>query len=184
MRSVSLSWFVVHGKINRERSIGNVLAASGFEVFMPVCRVRRQWSDRAKECTVPLFPSYIFARFDICERLAVLKAPGVISIVGRGKHPVPLTDDEVRNIRIMVDSGLSTYPWPYVKTGQTITISGGPLRGLQATVLDEDASRRKLIVSVDLLNRSIAVDIAPEWTSPFGPASSGFQLARGAKPAA
>lgn len=109
MRSASLSSFVVHGKINRERSIGNVLAASGFEVFLPVPR----WTAMVRPSQrmySPLFPSYIFARFDICERLAFLKALGVISIIGRGKHPVPLTDDEVWNIRTMVDSGFSTYP--------------------------------------------------------------------------
>lgn len=178
MRSATFSWFVVHGKINRERSIGNNLATSGFEVFLPVCRVRRQWSDRIKESTTPLFPSYIFCRFDIHERLTVLKVPGVVSIVGMGKDPVPLTDDEVRNIRIMVDSGLSAYPWPYVKVGHAVTISKGPLRGLRAIVLDEDALRRRLIVSVELLNRSIAVDIAPEWAGSVGPTPAGFKLAQ------
>lgn len=134
-----------------------------FEVFLPVRQVRRQWSDRIKQAIVPLFPSYIFCRFAVRDKLTVLRTPGVISIVGIGKDPVPLTDEEVRNVRIMVDSGVSAYPWPYIRVGRSVAISEGPLRGLRAIVLEEDASARKLIVSIELLNRSVAVDIPPEW---------------------
>jgi transcription antitermination factor NusG len=176
-KSPTCSWFVVHGKTNRERSIGNALAATGFEVFLPLGQIKRQWSDRIKRSTIPLFPGYIFCRLDIRDKLTVLKTPGVISIVGRGKEPVPLADDEVCNVRIMVDSGLCAYPWPYVIAGRPIEICEGPLRGLRAIVLEEDATTRRLIVSVELLNRSVAVGIVPEWVMSLEPNSSDFKLA-------
>ncbi len=176
-------WFVVHGKTGHERSIGTALATMAFEVFLPARRVKRQWSDRIKQSTTPLFPGYLFCRFDIHDKLNVLKTPGVISIVGIGKEPVPVTDEEVRNVRIMVDSGVSAYPWPYIRVGRPIAISDGPLRGLHAIVLEENASTRKLIVSVELLNRSVAVDIPPEWAISLEPISSDSKHVRCARAA-
>lgn len=181
--SFALSWFVVHGKTGHERSIARALAAMSFDVFLPASRVTRQWSDRIKHSTVPLFPGYVFCRFDIHDKLNVLKNPSVISIVGRGKEPVPVTDEEVRNIRIMVDSGVSAYPWPYIRVGRPIAISDGPLRGLHAIVLEENALTRKLIVSVELLNRSVAVDILPEWAISIEPRSSDSAFLRCARAA-
>ncbi len=178
MTSPTLAWFVVHGKFNRERSIDVLLRTAGFETFLPTCRIKRRWSDRLKEIAVPLFPGYIFCKLDVREKLSILKVPGVISLIGIGKEPLPLSNEEVDNIRIMVESGFSVYPWPYVQLGATVVISEGPLRGLRAIVLEEDASRRRLIVSVELLNRSIAVDIAPEWATVVRPVSPGRKLGR------
>lgn len=163
MTSPHSAWFAVNSKTNRERRVATALRNQGYEVFLPTYKVRRRWSDRIKEFLAPLFPSYVFCRFDPGDKLPLLKTPGVLSIVCVGSRPVSVDEEELENVRAMVGSGLPAYPWPYLKSGQSVTIAEGPLRGLRATLVETQTSGRKLIVSITMLNRSIAVDIDPAW---------------------
>lgn len=133
---------------------------------MPMCRSRRRWSDRVKEVEVPLFSGYLFCRFDPHDRqVPILGTPGVISIVGAGKTPIPVPDAEIEAIRSVVRSGLKAQPWPYVKLGTPVYIERGPLAGLEGIVTNTDKVCR-LMVSVSLLQRSVAVEIDRDWVRP------------------
>ena len=88
-------WFAVRTRINYEKAAFSVLSDKGFESFLPLYRERRSWSDRIKQLEIPLFPGYFFCRTNLGERLNVLNTPGVMSVLGSGRIPVPIPDVEV-----------------------------------------------------------------------------------------
>jgi len=116
----------------------------------------------------PLFPGYVFCRLDLLKRLPVLVTPGVISIVGAGKTPLPIDDAEISAVQTAVKSGLSSEPCQFLQIGQKVTINSGPLCGLEGIVA-EIRGRQRLVLSVTLLCRSIAVQVEGDWASPLPP---------------
>jgi transcription antitermination factor NusG len=115
---------------------------------------------------MPLFPGYTFCRFDVNSRLPILVTPGVQFIVGVGRTPLAVEDAEIQTLRHAVNSGQSLRPWPYVKIGQTVEIERGPLQGLSGIIL-RIKNVDRLIVSVSLLMRSVAVEMDQEWVRPL-----------------
>jgi transcription antitermination factor NusG len=155
-------WFAILTKTGREKNATLLLENSGFECYLPVSKSSRKWSDRMKEIAVPLFPGYLFCRMNPNDRLPVLITPGVVQIVGTGKTPIPIEEEEIAAIQRVGSSGLSTMPWPYLRVGQMARIAEGPLRGMSGIVV-RIKSGLKLVLSVQLLQRSIAVEIDRTW---------------------
>jgi transcription antitermination factor NusG len=155
-------WYAILTKSGREKNATLLLENSGFECYLPVSKSSRKWSDRVKEIDVALFPGYLFCRMNPNDRLPVLITPGVVQIVGRGKTPIPIEEHEIGAIKRVASSGLAAMPWPYLQVGQTARIEEGPLQGLSGIVV-RIKSGLKLVLSVQLLQRSIAVEIDRNW---------------------
>lgn len=161
----ALPWFALQVRPLREKYVGSVLAEKGFTEFVPLYRDRRRWSDRIKEVELPLFPGYLFCRLDLNNRLPVLVTPFVKGIVGAGTTPLPVADSEVEAIRTIVTSGQDALPWNFLPVGCKARIQEGPLQGLEG-VLIEVKKRHRLVVSVTLLQRSVAVEVDRQWVKP------------------
>jgi len=159
-------WYALSVKHQHERRAATALGSKGFEALAPTYRARRQWSDRSKNLDLPLFSGYVFCRFDFDERIPVLDTPGVARIVGFGNGPAPVADEEIAAIKIVVESRLPVRPWPHLKPGDRVRIEDGPLRGVEGILLKEKESLR-LVLSVELLQRSIAVELEPESIVPL-----------------
>jgi transcription antitermination factor NusG len=101
---------------------------------------------------------------DPYNRLPVLMTPGVIQIVGAGKTLIPVEEEEIAAIQRVVKNGLATMPWPYVQVGHVARIEEGPLRGMTGIIV-RIKSGMKLVLSVSLLQRSVAVEIDRSWIS-------------------
>jgi transcription antitermination factor NusG len=153
-----LPWFALRVRSRRENAVASHLNAKGYEVFLPTSPFRKRWSDRIKKTKQPLFPGYLFCKFDPSNRLPVLKTPWLCQIVGLGQTPIPVDDEELDAIRSLVVSGSAAEPWPYVGAGQKVRIKSGTLRGVVG-VLTEFKGNQKLVVSLTLLGRSVAVEI-------------------------
>jgi len=158
-------WYAVHVRSRFESQMSTVLRSKGYEEFLPTYRCRHRWSDRIKELDLPLFPGYLFSRFDARERLPILKSPGVIAIVGLGKMPIPISDEEIEAIQAIVRSGLRAEPWPHLTIGSRVFIEAGPLAGLEGIVV-KVGKRFRFVVSVQLLQRSVGVEIERSWVRP------------------
>jgi transcription antitermination factor NusG len=143
----------------------------GYETFVPLYKMRRRWSDRVKELELPLFAGYLFCRLDPANRLGALTSPGVVRIVGVGKSPVPVDDQEIASVRSIVESGLQAEPHVYLHVGEQVRITYGPLRGLSGILLEKPGQQR-LVVGVTLLRRSVAVSIEEEWAVPIDSAAA------------
>ncbi len=168
MPDVEFSWFAIQVRSRCEKAVSQALRSRGYEEFLPLYWSRRHWSDRVKVIQLPLFTGYLFCRFDPTYRLPVLTTPGVVLIVGLGRMPLAVDPGEVEAIRRAVNSGLRVEPWPYLEVGHTIRIEQGSLRGLEGVLLRFKSSHR-LIVGVQLLRRSVAVEIAETWVVPAKP---------------
>lgn len=162
----NVRWFALQVRSQHERAVSLALRDKGYEDFLPVCQIKRRWSDRVKRLEMPLFPGYLFCRFDVEKRLAILVTPGVQFIVGIGKIPTPIDDCEVVALQSIVKSGLPVEPWPFLKIGQRVRIEQGSLEGIEGILLTPKSSYR-LVVSVTLLQRSVAVEIDRDWVTPI-----------------
>ena len=162
----NLSWYALQIQSKLGSLASATLCGKGYEAYLPLYRCGRRWSDRVKQLDLPLFPGYLFCRFDVLDRLPILTTPGVISVVGAGKTPVPVDDEEIEAIRNILRSGLVAQPWPFLRVGSKVYIEGGPLAGLEGIITNTDKVYR-LIVSVSLLQRSVAVEIDREWARPI-----------------
>jgi transcription antitermination factor NusG len=163
-RNKQWPWFAIQARTGREGNATLLLENAGYECYLPVSKFARRWSDRVKEVEVPLFPGYLFCRMNPHNRLPVLMTPGVIQIVGVGKTPIPVEEEEISAIQRAGKIGLPTMPWPYLEVGHVVTIEAGPLCGLTGIVL-KIKSGVKLVLSVSLLQRSVAVEIDRAWLS-------------------
>lgn len=162
MRNQQWPWFAILARTGREKNATLLLENAGYECYLPVIKFTRQWSDRLKEIELPLFPGYLFCRMNPHNRLPVLTTPGVIQIVGVGKTPIPVEEQEIDEIQRVGKSGISLMPWPYLQVGHVAQIEEGPLRGVTGIVI-RIKSGLKLVLSVNLLQRSIAVEIDRSW---------------------
>jgi len=162
MRDQQWPWFAILARTGRERNATLLLENSGYECYMPVSKFIRKWSDRVKESEVPLFPGYFFCRMNPHNRLPVLTTPGVIQIVGVGKTPIAVEEEEIAAIQRAGKSGIPIMPWPYMQVGHVTRIKEGPLKGMTGIVVKIKSSA-KLVLSVSLLQRSVAVEIDRGW---------------------
>jgi transcription antitermination factor NusG len=162
----SFQWFALRIRSNHERTAITHLGERGYEQFAPSYKAERRWSDRTKQVDHFLFPGYIFCLFDPNDRLPILTAPGVVDVVGFGKTPEPIPTLEIERVRRMVDSGLLVTPYPYLNVGQAVLIERGPLSGVEG-ILVEVKGNVRLVVSVNLLQRSVSVEIDRQSIRPI-----------------
>ena len=160
-------WFALRVKSQREKSIAESIGSKGFEEFLPLYQCRRRWSDRMKSMELPLFPGYVFCRIDPLIRLPILTVPGVLHFVGIGRVPAPIDDGEMAAIQRAVRSGLRVEPSAYLDVGQRVRLEEGPLAGLEGILIDIRKHYR-VVVSLSLLKRSVAVEIERHWVTPLG----------------
>lgn len=151
------SWYALLIRRHFEKVVARHLQSKGYEQFLPLCPRSQGWLNRTFETDAPLFPEYLFCRFDVQDRLRILLVPGVMSVVG-GNHPRPVAENELDNVRSVVQSGLAFEPYPFRYGGYKVRIEDGPLSGVEGMVVENRGSNR-LVVSVNLLHRSIAVNI-------------------------
>ena len=158
-------WYALQVRPRFEKHVQTHLEDKGYEVFYPTFTTTRQWSDRVKSLSFPLFPGYVFCRFNVHARLPILITPGVNQVVGAGKTPIVVDEAEFLAIRRVMESGVAAQPWPYLKVGETVQIENGPLEGMTGIVTRIKNSCR-LVVSVSLLMRSVSVELDSHWIKP------------------
>lgn len=172
MTGNQFSWFALGTKPRHEKSVSQILFNKGLQSFLPLYADRHQWTDRVKSVHLPLFPGYVFCRFDYGYRLTVLTTPGVNSIIGFDNAPTPVSDEEIDRIQILLASGLPTQPWPYVRVGEPVRIDRGMLAGLEGVLIREKTALR-VVVTVELLQRAIALEIDRDMISGIPTHSTG-----------
>jgi transcription antitermination factor NusG len=151
-------WYALQLRTRWESSTATLLAGKGYQTFLPTYKTSKQVRGKSCEADSPLFPGYVFCRFDAHRRLPVLLTPGVINVVGRGRIPIPVEDLEIEAIQRVVYTGLQAEPWPYLEVGQLVRIDNGALCGVQGVLIGFKGARR-IVVSVSLLRRSVALEI-------------------------
>jgi transcription antitermination factor NusG len=164
----NLRWFALQVRTRWESSTAVLLSGKGYQTLLPTYQMKKRWNGKAKQMNAPLFPGYVFCQFDALKRLPILVTPGVISVVGRGRVPFPVNDREIAAIQTIVTSGFQAEPWPYLEVGQKIRIEGDSLSGLEGILIQFKGNNR-IVVSVSLLRRSVALEIDRDCVRPVSP---------------
>lgn len=160
-------WYALQVRTRWESSTALLLSGKGYETFLPTYTAKKRGSGKSRETKAPLFPGYVFCNFDPQNRLPVLITPGVISVVGRGRVPLPVDDTEIAAIQSVVASGLRAEPFPYLELGQKVRIENDALQGLEG-ILVQIKGNHRIVVSVSLLRRSVALEIDRSCVAPVG----------------
>jgi transcription antitermination factor NusG len=163
--NLSYPWYALRVKSRYENTVATHLQGRGYESFLPLYKCQRRWSDRFKEIELPIFPGYVFCQFSALNRLPILSIPGVVHVVGVGRTPIPIDESEIAAIQAASKSGLPRQPWPFLQVGHKVRIEYGPLCGLEGILL-EFRGRQRLVISVTLLQRSVAVQVDEAWVRP------------------
>jgi len=164
-------WYALHVRTRFEKVVARNLRGKGYEEFLPLYSRTNRWSDRVKQIELPLFPGYVFCRFNPHDRLPVLTVPGVNAVVGIGKNLLPVEESELDAIRAILKSGTVCEPWPFLEVGQRVIVEYGPLAGTEGLVTMVKNTYR-LVISVNMLQRSVAVEIDRECLKPASDSTS------------
>jgi transcription antitermination factor NusG len=153
-----VAWYAIQVASKKEKFVASVLAEKGYECFLPLYPKRSVWSDRVKVTSVPLFPGYVFSRFDAQFRLPLLVTPNVQAVVGHGKIPVAVPERDLDAIRTVLRNGIAIEPSDRLHEGDPVRVIKGPLTGIEGSFVQYRGSCR-LVLSVSLIKQSVAVEI-------------------------
>lgn len=150
------SWFALKVSARSESTAGAALRLRGFEEFSPRFSQVRKYKDRFKIVDRAVFPGYVFCRCNLSQKKAVLSATAVKYLVSFGGRPAAIPESEITAVRAVVKAGGS--PFPFFARGDRVTITDGPLAGVDGIVVRRGNSHA-FVVSITLLQRSVALTI-------------------------
>jgi len=152
-------WYAVYTKHHHEKKSADLLARKGLEVYLPLYRSLRQWRDRKKTLTIPLFPSYVFLRSASENRLEILSTPGVFFIVTSAGHACSIPDHDIESMRTITTSRASIAPHPFLQSGDCVRIRRGPLEGVRG-ILTLVKNQHRVVLCVEALRKAVSVEVA------------------------
>ena len=165
-------WYAIWTHSHCEQLVDEQLTTKGFETFLPIVRA---WSRRAGAQRVtarPLFPGYLFVHLtgvDKSSYLEILKTRGVARLLGeRWDRLSPVDDGEIEALQRVIATNHTLLPHPYLREGQRVRIDAGPLAGIEGIYLRSRPNRGLLILSVNLLHQSVAVEVDCTAVTPAG----------------
>jgi len=162
------SWYALHVKSRQEKVVSAILSGKGYEQLLPVYRSKRQWIDRVREVELPLFPGYVFCRFNLETRIPVLTTPGVVGIVRCGPMLAEVDPTEIAALQALIKSQLPAQPWPYLEVGEKVMVEEGALKGVIGILLETKNSKR-VVLKVTMLHRAVLVEIDGERLTRYPP---------------
>ena len=173
--TIDSPWWAIYTRHQHEKAVAEMLSAKGLDVFLPLYESTRRWKDRSKTLSLPLFPCYLFVRGGPDRRLQIVATPGVHMILYRGEHVAIVPDAEIEAIQRAVDGSLRVEPHPFLKCGTRVRVKRGALEGVEG-ILIRKKNLFRLVLSVDMLAQSVAVEVHSSDVEPCGPGSQEWEL--------
>ena len=161
-------WFAVQTKARHEKRVAAELKEKGVVAFLPLAIEVHQWSDRKRRVELPLFSTYVFVRLggEQNSRIKVLQTYGVFSFVGVRGMGSPIPDEQIETLRTIIREKVPFSQHPFLNVGQKVRVRGGSLDGI-CGVLSAINNDRSLIVSVDSIQRSLAIRVEGYGVEPI-----------------
>ena len=155
-----MNWYAIHTRSNCEKRVSSILTETGIENYLPSFREVHQWKDRKQVVDVPVFPGYLFLRFEDSRtaRLMIARTDGVVRILGPGEKIEAIPDEQIEAIRTLIKSELPCSSHPFLKIGQRVRVRSGSLDGLEGVLLSRNGDNT-LVISVDAIQRSLSVRV-------------------------
>jgi transcription antitermination factor NusG len=157
-------WYALHTKSHFENKVFDALCGKSVEAFYPRVQVMSRRKDRRLKIFLPMIPGYVFVRSHLEpeEYHHIIRTPGIVRMVSFKGMPVPAKDEEIASLMILDGTDRTVQNRAYMKKGDRVMIMDGPLKGLVGFYLHHKGQTDKVVVSVELLHRSLAVEIE-DW---------------------
>jgi len=158
----SRDWYAFRVRPRHEKLVSMSLRGKGYEEFLPLAKSKRRWADRSPIIDMPLFPGYIFCDIERSEIGRIRCTHGVVDVIRAGSAPLPANRSEIEGLRKATEAEIQLESWPYIDPSTTgrLRIVSGPLSGLEG-MLVQVRGKERLVLSVDLLCRSVLVELPP-----------------------
>lgn len=151
-------WYAAYTSSRHEKTVAEHLRQREVECFLPLYETVRRWNNGRHRVQLPLFPSYVFVRMGLRDKLRVLQVPGLAQLVSFQGSPAVLPDSEIETLRSALAAGVPAQPYRYLNVGSKVEICNGPLQGLRGILLRHQGQFR-VVVSVEMIMRSIVVEV-------------------------
>jgi len=174
-------WYAGYTAARHEKRVAEHLALRGIEHFLPLYEAIHHWNNGRHRVQLPLFSGYIFVHIALQNRLRVLEVPGLVRLVGFGALPCPLPETDINKMREALTDGTLAEPYPYLTVGRRVGIRSGPLRGMTGILLRR-RNKYRVVISVDLIQRSMAVEVEAGEVVPIPNLSSSNAASGGGRP--
>ena len=164
-------WYAIHVRSNFERQVVQFLRGRrGPETFLPTYRTKSRRVAVTEPVERPLFPGYLFAHLASLaeERVAVLQAPGVVRLVEFGGRAVPVEDETIDSLRIIVSNPTAARPHPLLREGHAVHVVAGPFAGAVGRLSRSRGRKPRLVVTIEILGRAAAVSVDLADVEPLG----------------
>ena len=161
------NWYALYTSPRHEKRVAEQIQQRRISCFLPLYRSVRRWKDRRKELELALFPGYVFVRIALQDKLRVLQVPSAVRLVSFNGNPVALPETEIEGLRNRLCCGISLEPHPYLRVGRRARVRTGPLQGVEGVVIRRK-ERCRIVVSIDLIMRSVAVEVDEADVEPLG----------------
>ncbi len=158
-----MDWYVIYTKSRAEKKVRDTLQEAGYEVYLPLIKTMRQWSDRKKKVEVPLFPGYLFIKTDPNDFWKIRDIEGVVNFVHFGDSIAQVRDQDILNIRILLkESSHVSVVNTIFKQGEEILISEGKFKGYKG-LIEFSKGKNNLVVSLLEIGMSVKLEIPAEF---------------------
>jgi transcription antitermination factor NusG len=159
-----MSWYVIHTRSRHEYKANSGLIQKKLTTFLPEIELWSKRKDRKKKIATPLFPGYLFVdalSLDNETKLSILKTAGVVRILGKKEHsePIPVPDSKIDAIRRLVNTKTEIFTMQFPQDGEPARIMDGPFAGIEGTVVSSNVEKELFVISIDLLQRSVAIKL-------------------------
>jgi transcription antitermination factor NusG len=163
-------WFAVSTIPRHEKRVEEHLLLREIECFLPSYQKFRQWNDGTKRLIrFPLFPGYIFVQICRSERVSVRRIPGVVSIVGNTREPLPVPDAYIQFLQESLRLGKKIEPHPYLNAGERVRIRQGLMAGAEGVLLRKKDSVSRVVLTLETIMRSVVIEVPMEDIEPLRP---------------
>ncbi len=163
------AWFALYVQVNHEKEVSKRLQDKSFQAFLPLMETWSKRKDRRKKLLVPLFPGYVFLRtvLDNYATHSILRVPGAVKLLSNSEGPLPIPEHQVQNLETLLQSQKKLSLYSYLQDGQWIRVARGPLKGCVGILVRRNPNKGRLVVSIDLIQRSVSVELDVEDVEPF-----------------
>lgn len=151
-------WYALYTCARHEKRVAEQIERRQLSCFLPSYRCVRRWKDRRKELELALFPGYVFVHMSLSNKLKVLQVPGVVQLVSFQGQPAALPAEEIEALRNRISGNAQVVPHPYLQAGRKVRVHSGPFQGLEGVIVRRK-DRCRLIFSIDLIQRSLAIEL-------------------------
>lgn len=158
------AWYVVQTRSRHEPKVELALLQKGIEIFLPRIVVPSRRRDRKLLLNLPLFPGYLFVHADLVTSVyhEIIKQPGVVRLLWRNGNHRSVSNEKIESIKVIVESDRPYYPCGYIDSGKRVRILDGPLNGAVGIIERRLDKKRRLVVAIELFQRSVAVELDEE----------------------